>query len=316
MLEYRAPPPPPEGEHDPKAGCQLMDGFGIFIQLCLATTAFSTLIFKRQREQPQRPIRIWVLDVSKQLAGGIMIHSLNVVAAVFFGVKPEEGQKSNPCVWYFLNIFVDTTLGIGILWCILTGFKYLILRLQLTGFQSGVYGEPPLMEQLKKWSKQLIVYIVSLFLMKVIVVGLFHLCPWIEDFGDWVLQWTVGNYKLQVVFVMLIFPLVMNIMQFWVIDTFIKHKTDQKSHHNIRLTRDEEDAQTLLRPLEEEEEEEEEGTAVSEPIEPPPKYSLDNDSEEFVDVHHPSTFLQGSASSSSEIPASSNNEYELKSKKH
>lgn len=59
MLEYRAPPPPPEGDHDPQAGCQLMDGFGIFIQLCLATTAFSTLIFKRQREQPQRPIRIW-----------------------------------------------------------------------------------------------------------------------------------------------------------------------------------------------------------------------------------------------------------------
>jgi hypothetical protein len=29
-----------------------------------------------------------------------MIHSLNVVAAVFFGVKPEEGEKSNPCVWY------------------------------------------------------------------------------------------------------------------------------------------------------------------------------------------------------------------------
>ncbi|KAL7313789.1 hypothetical protein PS15m_007481 [Mucor circinelloides] len=307
MLEYRAPPPPEE--HDPQAGCQLMDGFGIFIQLCLATTAFSTLIFKRQREQPQRPIRIWALDVSKQLAGGIMIHSLNVVAAVFFGVKPEEGQKSNPCVWYFLNIFVDTTLGIGILWCILTGFKYLILRLQLTGFQSGVYGEPPLMEQLKKWSKQLFVYIVSLIIMKVIVVGLFHLCPWIEDFGDWVLQWTVGNYKLQVVFVMLIFPLVMNIMQFWVIDTFIKHKTDQKNQ-NIRLTRDEEDAETLLRPREEEEEEE---RSANEPTEPPPRYSIDNDSEEFVDVHHPSTFLQ--ASTSQAIPASGN-EYELKSKNH
>ncbi|KAG2215094.1 hypothetical protein INT46_002926 [Mucor plumbeus] len=306
MLEYRAP-----HEEDPQSGCKLMDGFGIFIQLCLATTAFSTLIFKRQREQPQRPIRIWALDVSKQLAGGIMIHSLNVVAAVFFGVKPEEGQKSNPCVWYFLNIFVDTTLGIGILWCILTGFKYLVLKLQLTGFQSGVYGEPPLMEQLKKWSKQLLVYIVSLMIMKVIVVSLFHLCPWIEDFGDWVLQWTVGNYKLQVVFVMLIFPLVMNIMQFWVIDTFIKHKTDQKNQ-NIRLNRDEEDAETLLRSHVEEEEE----NNSNEPTEPPPKYSTDDDhtdNEEFVSVHHPSTFLQ--ASSSSEIPTSGN-EYELKSKKH
>lgn len=48
-----------ESPEDQDSGCKLMDGFGIFIQLCLATTAFSTLIFKRQREQPQRPIRIW-----------------------------------------------------------------------------------------------------------------------------------------------------------------------------------------------------------------------------------------------------------------
>lgn len=104
---------------------------------------------------------------------------------------------------YFLNILVDTTLGIGILWVILRGFKYLVKRFELTGFQSGVYGDPPLIEQLKKWAKQLVVYIISLALMKVIVVGLFHLCPWISDFGDWVLEWTVGNYRLQVVFVML-----------------------------------------------------------------------------------------------------------------
>jgi hypothetical protein len=98
---------------------------------------------------------------------------------------------------------VDTTLGIGILWLILTGFKHLILRLKWHGFQSGVYGEPPFVEQLKKWLKQLVVYIISLILMKVVVVSLFHLCPWISDFGDWVLQWTVGNYRLQVAFVML-----------------------------------------------------------------------------------------------------------------
>lgn len=103
----------------------------------------------------------------------------------------------------------------------------------------------------------------------------------------------------------------MNIMQFWVIDTFIKHKTDQKNQ-NIRLNRDEEDAETLLRSHVEEEEE----NNSNEPTEPPPKYSTDDDhtdNEEFVSVHHPSTFLQ--ASSSSEIPTSGN-EYELKSKKH
>lgn len=98
---------------------------------------------------------------------------------------------------------VDTTLGIGILWLLLNGFKYLVKKLQWSGFQSGVYGDPPLTDQLKKWAKQMTVYIICLMLMKIIVVSLFHLCPWISDFGDWVLQWTVGNYRLQVVFVML-----------------------------------------------------------------------------------------------------------------
>lgn len=54
MLIGRAPQ-----EEDPQAGCKLMDGFGIFIQLLLAAFAFSTLIYKRQREKPQRPLRIW-----------------------------------------------------------------------------------------------------------------------------------------------------------------------------------------------------------------------------------------------------------------
>ncbi|KAI7875057.1 vacuolar membrane protein-domain-containing protein [Mucor mucedo] len=280
-----------DSPEDQDSGCKLMDGFGIFIQLCLATTAFSTLIFKRQREQPQRPIRIWALDVSKQLAGGIMIHSLNVVAAVFFGVDP-EGEKSNPCVWYFLNILVDTTLGIGILWLLLHGFKHLVKKLAWSGFQSGVYGDPPLTEQLKKWAKQLAVYIICLMLMKIIVVSLFHLCPWISDFGDWVLQWTVGNYRLQVVFVMLIFPLVMNIMQFWVIDTFIKHKHEDPSQI-IRLNHDEEaqDGETLL--------------TNNEPTDSPPRYSTDEE------IHHPSEFV--SASSSTDTPILNGNEYELKS---
>ncbi|KAG1471264.1 hypothetical protein G6F56_002225 [Rhizopus delemar] len=299
-LEPRIPPPPPPSEGDPQGGCELMDTFGIMVQLCLAATAFSTLIVKRQREKPQRPLRIWGFDVSKQLAGGIIVHFLNVVAAVFFGINPEEGVKANPCVWYFLNILVDTTLGVGIIWTILTGFKYAILKLGWTGFQSGVYGDPPFVEQIQKWAKQLAVYIVSLMLMKVIVVALFHLCPWMADVGAWVLGWTVDNYRLQVVFVMFIFPLVMNIMQFWIIDTIVKHKSDKDSPSTtIRLNADEEDAQTLLRSHEESEEE------TAGPHELPPKYSLDDDDTTFVNVHP-----EGSSS------LSYRNEYELEPKKH
>ncbi|KAI9314150.1 vacuolar membrane protein-domain-containing protein [Dichotomocladium elegans] len=241
MLFSRAPSAPPDDD-DAQAGCKLMDSFAIFIQLCLAAAAFSTLIIKRQRESPQRPLRIWAFDVSKQLVGGIVIHSLNVVASYFSGDNL-EGQQSNPCVWYFLNILVDTTLGVGILWAILKGFQHLFIeRMHLTGLQSGVYGDPPLQKQMKRWLKQLGVYISGLIIMKLIVVLLFHLCPWLSDVGRWVLRWTMGNYKLQVVFVMLIFPLVMNIIQFWVVDTIVKHKTAE----TIRLAPEVDEEETLI----------------------------------------------------------------------
>ncbi|KAI7871660.1 vacuolar membrane protein-domain-containing protein, partial [Spinellus fusiger] len=223
-----------------QAGCKLMDGFAIFIQLCLAAAAFSTLILKRQRETPQRPVRIWAFDVSKQLVGGIVIHSLNVIAAYLFGTSL-EGDTSNPCVWYFLNILVDTTLGVVILWFLFLGFDSLTVYFKLSGFRSGVYGSPPLQQQMKRWGKQLGLYIASLVIMKAVVVILFRICPWIEDFGRWVLRWTLGNYKLQVVFVMLIFPLVMNIIQFWIVDTIVKHKSEKKA---ISLSRDEDEEES------------------------------------------------------------------------
>ncbi|TQS31526.1 hypothetical protein Golomagni_08188 [Golovinomyces magnicellulatus] len=46
--------------------------------------------------------------------------------------------------------------------------------------------------------------------------------PWISVVGDWALSWTAGNEKLQIAFVMMIFPLIMNGLQYYIIDSFIK----------------------------------------------------------------------------------------------
>ena len=43
--------------------------------------------------------------------------------------------------------------------------------------------------------------------------------------GDWALRWTEGNETVQVFFVMLFFPVIMNALQYYIIDGFIK---DQK----------------------------------------------------------------------------------------
>ncbi|ORX63209.1 hypothetical protein DM01DRAFT_1298252 [Hesseltinella vesiculosa] len=209
---------------DDQQQCQLLDSFGIAVQLCLAGIAFSTLLLKRQREQPQRPFRTWGFDVSKQVVGGFVIHSLNLLLSYLSGRSVPEKEVTNACVWYWLHIFVDTTLGTALLWLFLENGQRLLRQLGHSGFQTGVYGTPPFRKQLRRWAKQLGLYLVCLILMKCVVLLLFSLCPWLETVGAWILSW-MGHPKMQAVFVMLIFPLVMNIMQFWIIDTIVKHNS-------------------------------------------------------------------------------------------
>jgi len=61
--------------------------------------------------------------------------------------------------------------------------------------------------------------------MKICVLILFLALPWISRVGDWALGWTEGNERLQIIFVMMLFPLIMNALQYYIIDSFIKQKT-------------------------------------------------------------------------------------------
>jgi hypothetical protein len=58
--------------------------------------------------------------------------------------------------------------------------------------------------------------------MKLCVLILFMMLPWLPHIGDWALGWTEGNEKLQIVFVMMLFPLIMNALQYYIIDSYIK----------------------------------------------------------------------------------------------
>lgn len=60
--------------------------------------------------------------------------------------------------------------------------------------------------------------------MKICVLIIFLIIPWISRVGDWALRWTEGNERVQIVFVMMLFPLIMNAIQYYIIDSFIKLK--------------------------------------------------------------------------------------------
>ncbi|KAJ6261316.1 Vacuolar membrane protein [Drechslerella dactyloides] len=238
----------------------------LLVQAALGALALLSLVYKRWRERPQRPVKIWFFDASKQVVGSILVHIANLLLAMLssgkFDTTPhpgralirrwDDGYHPNPCSFYLLNLAIDTTVGIAILIYALRLLTYLCEQLPPDnafshGITSGDYGHPP---KASNWIKQsgitprtlhqafqkltftlTVLYFAGLMIMKLVVALLFAIFPVVlGKFGDFLLGWTEGNRKVQIAFVMFIFPLIMNAVQYYIIDTFIK-KQEAKSPH-------------------------------------------------------------------------------------
>ena len=101
------------------------------MQLALGGMALLALVFKRWRERPQRPVKVWAFDVSKQVVGSVLLHAANLVMSMLssgrLSMKVEDviearhehegasagGGGPNPCSFYFLNLLIDVScLGV------------------------------------------------------------------------------------------------------------------------------------------------------------------------------------------------------------
>ncbi|KAF3172670.1 hypothetical protein TWF106_009884 [Orbilia oligospora] len=231
-------------DHD-EGECELLGSFALLVQAALGLLALSSLVYKRWRERPQRPVKIWFFDVSKQVVGSVLVHIANLVLALLSSgkfdttphpsrlVRRDDDYHPNPCSFYLLNLAIDTTVGIAILIYSLRAITYLCELLPPDnpfsyGITSGDYGSPP---KASSWIKQSVLYFAGLMFMKLIVAILFAIFPIaLGKFGDFLLGWTEGNRRVQIAFVMFIFPLIMNAVQYYIIDIFIK-KQETKAPH-------------------------------------------------------------------------------------
>jgi len=237
-------PPGGDTDGDNNGRCELLGPFALFVQGALGALALLSLVWKRSRENPQRPLLIWFFDASKQVWGSILVHFANLLLSMLssgqFSTEPtpqtigklfrrhgddEDKYHANLCSFYLLNLAIDTTIGIFILIVILRILHRLLLlspfKFWHVGISSGDYGDPP---KWSWWAKQAVVYFVGLMGMKLVVWLIFEIFPWLGRVGDWLLGWTEGDKRVQVFFVMFFFPLVMNAVQYWIIDSYIKAK--------------------------------------------------------------------------------------------
>ncbi|KAB8346223.1 hypothetical protein FH972_023268 [Carpinus fangiana] len=249
--------------------CKLLGPFALLVQAALGILALSSLVFKRWRERPRRPLKIWFFDASKQVFGSALLHVFNVFMSMLSSGSIElanaagkYSHDANPCSFYLINIAVDTTIGIPILVLLLKVLTQAALITPLANppesVKSGYYGEPP---KAVWWLKQSMIYFVALLLMKLCVFFIFEMLPWIVWVGNWALRWTEGSEALQIAFVMFVFPLIMNAIQYYIVDTFIKDRSSSPHGHEAVATEDDDDTAHVDHRLHEDESDDEQDSS-------------------------------------------------------
>ena len=164
------------------------------------------------------------MDVSKQAISAGLAHIMNVLIAVVLSAWEAD---DDPCVWYFVNITIDTT--IGVLFCY--GFLQLVLHLSekrgWSRMQTGRYCRSSSGKlDWVAWGLQLTVWCAIVATVKCALAGTIYLSSGVLGaVGSLLLSWLESYPQAELVFVMVFVPLVMNCMQFWVQDTFLKDHT-------------------------------------------------------------------------------------------
>lgn len=135
-------------------------------------------------------------NVTEQFIGQAIVHTSNILISTFPNAPSTPPSLPipsgpNPCSLYFLNVLIDTTLGVLIIMFILRLSRYLLVdKAGFKGWNSGVYreeGDSGL--RWDWWAKQTAVYVSALLAMKGVVILIFELLPVIFDAGAFVLSW-------------------------------------------------------------------------------------------------------------------------------
>ncbi len=166
--------------------------------------------------------------------------------------------KRNPCSLYFLNIIIDTTFGVLIIYVTLNALTHLFTEIWgYDGFVSGQYtpsapqhGQTASNGEARGtrarvprpkfifWLRQLALYLVAITVMKLVVTALFWLFPFLIFFARWLIDLFGSHQKLQVFFVMAIVPVTMNTIQFWLIDSLLRHNPETSKYARVNTSED------------------------------------------------------------------------------
>eukprot|EP01056_Protomagalhaensia_sp_Gyna25_P000218 Protomagalhaensia_sp_Gyna_25__217@NODE_10_length_9035_cov_36_916852_g6_i2_p6_GENE_NODE_10_length_9035_cov_36_916852_g6_i2NODE_10_length_9035_cov_36_916852_g6_i2_p6_ORF_typecomplete_len264_score30_20STIMATE/PF12400_8/3_4e32_NODE_10_length_9035_cov_36_916852_g6_i227733564 len=229
-----------------KNKCVLFNDSGWYVQILLGILSFASLLGKRWMERPRRTWLIFCFDAGKQAIGSLFAHSLNLSFA--FGQSEFTEGPGDACDYYWLNIMLDTTLGVFIAYITLMAILSTPLvkgRLGVPITRYGYYGNPP---EMRLWAFQLLVWLGVIAIMKFIIL-LFLVVGqnMFEAVAQLVLLPVHYSPNAKLLVVMILTPIVMNTFQYWITDNFIKfNEISYPSGASPHVGNLHEDSQTLL----------------------------------------------------------------------
>jgi STIMATE family len=243
--------------------CKVYDGsdiFTILIQAFLALAAMASLYIKRLREHPRRTLSTWFLDVSKQGFGAAYAHVLNMLIAgsIVNNVRGsnDDGSSSSSsttttlqdeCAWYGMSYLLDTTLGlllavIGLQWLERTAKARHWTALEHSGVYSGDTA-------LSHWTAQVTAWIVILTIVKILIYAFIWICSApLASIGSLLFAPFTGYKHLELLFVMILFPGILNVVYFWIADSYLQAASDQTAAHEHDESTLEDKKEALLSP--------------------------------------------------------------------
>lgn len=255
--------PSPPHITPPKVGkCQLLGPLSLMIQSLMGVLILMVLLLKRNYETPRRRLIIWWYDIIKQVGGSLTIHFLNIMLSIWkrdedqtcsIKIKvPNDNPNDDQCDWYFLNLLMDTTVGLPILYVALHMVEKIALKLGIENIQSGDYfvkkstqtldpDENKPAEQREEcistrppqcrlrqpsffaFVKQFNVFIISLMIMKLTI---YLMLNYLEEIGYMIanilIGWADPWPNFQLFLIMFICPILLNCFQYCCVDSIIK----------------------------------------------------------------------------------------------
>lgn len=154
------------------------------------------------------------------------------IAAIIISNTRGETSLNDQCAWYGMCYLVDTTLGLVLAVWGLRIIDYMAQKWNWDALkQSGVYEG---VDGLMHWFWQVFAWMVNLTVGKVII---YYFMVWCSEplsvVGGILFLPLQGNIRFELLFVMIFFPGFLNVIYFWIADSYLQAKGENSGAHEV-----------------------------------------------------------------------------------